>query len=255
MFDQISAFLSIRKEIPDAVGYDTYGPVVFSLPKEVSDLLPGSTIQMLEGVALFGLHVDNYSSKVQKNIKILYSGVFEYAPKITFRRRDVSVKFKVSLEDKQIEIFEIPPNESVDIEFFNPGERFNIDRIIVGSEQVTKLMQKLAEAKRYPGRARMEFLLYLFVVLAVSASACSVFYVWKKSKEMNEINSFFPKSAGCYPYIHENPVGDEARLARKIMQYPPLWRAFVFHLNKVDGIDDLKVKDKVLLCDPSPETT
>jgi hypothetical protein len=254
MFDQINALLSIKKEIPDAVGYDTYGPVIFPVPKEVSDLLPGTVIQMLEGVAVFGLHVDNYSEKIQKNVKVLYSGKFEYAPKIAFRRRDVTVKYEVSLEDKKIEVFEIPPNESVDIEFFNPNKEFRIDRVIVGDTQITKLMQKLAEAKKYPGRMRAELLLYFFVFLALSFSVGAVFYAWKKSKEMDDVSSFFPKSSGCYPYIYENIVGHEAELIRKVMQYPSSWRPVIFSLNKVEDLESLKFKDKVLLCDPGSDS-
>lgn len=250
MFDQIHALLGIKKEIPDAVGYDTYGPVIFPIPKEVSDLLPGTVIQMLEGIAVCGLHVDNYSEKIQKNVKVLYSGKFEYAPKIAFRRRDVAVKYEVSLEDKKIEIFEIPPNESVDIEFFNPGKEFGIDRVIVGDTQITKLMQKLAEAKRYPGRMRSELLLWLFVFLVFSFSVGAIFYAWKKTKEMNDVNSFFPNSSGCHPYIYENIIGHEAKLVRKVMQYPSSWRPIIFSLNKVQGLESLKLKDKVLLCDP-----
>ncbi|WP_263942695.1 hypothetical protein [Pseudomonas capsici] len=250
MLDQVSAFFSLKKEIPDAVGYDTYGPVVFPLPKEVLDLLSGTVIQALDSVAVFGVHVDNYSIKIQKDVRVLYSGDFEYAPKVAFRRREVEVKYKVNKEDKQIEIFEIPPDESVDIEFFNPNDGFLIERVIIGDSQVTPLMQKLAEAKKYPLRTRMEFLLYFFLVLAFLFSGFSCFYVWRNVEEAKQLNSLLPESQGCHPYVYDNSIGNEPKLVRKILQYQPLWREFVFSLNKVVSLDELKLKDKVVLCDP-----
>lgn len=204
LFDQIKAVLDLRKEIPDAVGYDTYGPIVFPLPLEIRDAIPQSITQQLHNLTLISVRIDNYSSKTQRDIRVLFSGDWAFAPKFSFHRRDVEVKSKILVEDKEIVLLEIPPNESVSIEIFNPSKGFGIDQVLLGDVEITKVMQKLAEAKRYPALARLKLLFYAMVLVSILAVPATVFLVWNRVSEQQKIDAANAGLLSCTPYIFTN---------------------------------------------------
>ncbi|MCQ3033671.1 hypothetical protein NLO88_23730 [Pseudomonas syringae] len=249
MLEQILTVVQLRKEIPDAVGYDTSGPVIFPVPQEIVNQLPGSAVQLLKGLSVFVLYIDNYSTKVQRELKILYSGGFEYTPKISYRRRNVDVKYRLNPTDKQIDIVEIPPNESVVLEFFYPSSNFKVEQVLIGDNQVTKLMQKLAEAKRFPDITRIKVLTNLFMIFALIAVASVGYLVWNSLSERRELEALLPKMSGCSTMLYDNRREDPLRYKEGFSSLSPYWKSFVLSLNDVQSEAELKLKSKIVLCD------
>ena len=60
MLDQLLAAVQLKKEIPDAIGYDTYGPIGFpAVPRELSNAMPDSVakeLKNLTGLKVAGKH-------------------------------------------------------------------------------------------------------------------------------------------------------------------------------------------------------
>ncbi|NHQ80294.1 hypothetical protein HA051_01670 [Chromobacterium vaccinii] len=251
MFNQIKAALDIRKDIPDAVGYDSYGPIAFPLPLEIRDAIPEDVTTQIDSLTLLSVRIDNYSSKTQHNIRVLFSGDWEFAPRFSFHRRDIKVKSEIRSEDKEILILEIPPNESLSIEIFNPSTGFNVEQVLLGDVAITKLMQKLAEAKRYPELAKFKFVSFALGLLAVVAITLIALLTWNKFTEHHKIEAANSGLLSCTPYVFENSVSHEAEIERKLKQAGPYLSGYIFYLNKVDSLDELKLKDELILCDPA----
>jgi hypothetical protein len=249
LFDQIKAVLDLRKEIPDAVGYDIYGPIVFPLPLEIRDAIPQSIIQQINNLTLLSVRIDNYSSKTQRCIRVLFSGDWAFAPRFSFHRRDVKVKSEIRIEDKEIVLLEIPPNESVSIEIFNPSNGFSIEQVLLGDIEVTKLMQKLAEAKRYPKLARIKLFTYVISLVTVVTIFSVGLLTWNRISEQRKIEAAHAGLLSCTPYIYANKTGNEAEVERKVQQAGPYLSGYIFYLNKVTSLNELKLKDELLLCD------
>lgn len=251
MFDQIKAVLDIWKDIPGAVGYDTYGPVAFPLPLEIRDVIPQEVATKMDSLTLLSVRIDNYSSKTQRNVRILYSGDWAFSPRFSFRRRNINVNSEIRSEDKEILIHEIPPNESLSIKIFNPSNEFNVEQVLLGDVAITKLMQKLAEARRYPALAKLEFFTFALSLLAAVAVLPIALLMWNKFSEYNKIEAAHSGLLLCEPYIFENSVSHEAELERKMKQAGPSLSAYIFYLNKVASLEELKLKDELVLCDPA----
>ncbi|PCI12345.1 MAG: hypothetical protein COB71_09430 [Thiotrichales bacterium] len=167
MFSTVLNILQLRKEVPDAVGYDTYGPISFPLPKEIQDLLKGDHNRP-DFINITSIRVDNFSSKLKNGIRVLYTGDYLYEPIFKFHRRDIPVKFEVRSDEKEFLIEEIPPNESVSIEIFYPSKDFCVVQALSGEGEITSLMQKLTEAKRYPELARLKLFTYAIAMLSLT---------------------------------------------------------------------------------------
>jgi hypothetical protein len=195
--------------------------------------------------------IHNYSSKSQRNIRVLYSGDWAFAPRFSFHRRDINVKSEVRAEDKAILIHEIPPNESLSIELFNPSNEFNVEQVLLGDVAITKLMQKLAEAKRYPELAKLKFFTFALGLLAAVAVPSIALLTWNKFSEKHKIEAAHSGLLSCVPYIFANSVSHEAELERKMKQAGPHLSAYIFYLNKVASLEELKLKDELVLCDPA----
>ena len=249
MLSTIQNILQLKKELPDAVGYDTYGPISFPIPKELQNSIDIENAK-LEFINITSIRIDNYSSKVQKDIRVLYSGGFLYEPVFKFRRRDVSVKFDINGDEKEIEIKEIPPNESVSIEIFYPSKGFDVIQVLSGENEITSLMQKLAEAKRYPEIARMKILTYTAAIAVLVLVATSGYFTWTKVKENNRINAAYSGFASCLPSIMENPPKNEKTLERKFNRLSSYWQNYILSSNKVFSLKELKLKDEVVWCEP-----
>lgn len=249
MFNQIKAALDLRKEIPDAVGYDTYGPITFPLPQEIHSAIPQSIAQQLDDLTLISVRVDNYSSKTQRDIRVLFSGSWKFAPRFSFHRRDVEVKKNLIIKDKEIVLLEIPPNESVSIEIFNPSKEFRVEQVLIGDVEITKVMQKLAEAKRYPLVARLKLVTYLAAIALIAVIPFAV----NRILDQRKIEAAHAGLLSCTANVFANKAGNEAELERKLQQAGPYLSSYIFFLNRVTSLTELRLKDEVILCDlPKP---
>ena len=249
LLSTIQSILQLRKEIPDPVGYDTYGPISFPLPHEIQELLEGNQIKS-DFINITSIRVDNYSSKTQKDIRVLYSGDYEYKPAFKFHRREIPVKFEVLESDKEFLIKEIPPNESVSIEIFNPSTEFELVQVLSGDGEITSVMQKLAEARRYPELARMKLFTHATVIFAIVAVAFTGYLTWSKLQESSRIEEAYSGFASCSPSLMKNPPENEKILERKFKRLDVYWQNYILSSNKVNSLEELGLKNELVWCEP-----
>lgn len=251
MFDQILAATQLKKEIPYPVGYDVFGPISYpDIPVEIEKDISSSIVEKLDGLTHINLRIDNYSSKEQKNIRILFSGNYEYSPKFSFHRRAIDVEYEIHDKSKEIVLSRIPPNESVMVQFFNADQHFNIDQVLIGDSQITQFMQKLAEAKRYPQLFLAKFITLGSMLITIGAFGIFGYFTWSNNQASKTINIAMDGFVSCRPYIFDNTPDKEKLLERKFNQLGS-WGNFVLSLNKVSSLDSLKLKDQVILCEPN----
>jgi hypothetical protein len=225
----------------------------YSVPCEILKALPELTAEPLKKMTAIDLRIDNYSSKIQKNIRILFSGNYHYSPSIKFLRRDVEVKAEIHDLDKEIFVSEIPPNESILITFFCPNN-FELNQLLIDDHEVTESMQKLANNKRYPSVALMNRILLFILILAFASLAQSgyiLYSLWRKTQENRLIDIAAAKSnlSACSWSVFDNSLDKEKLLERKFEQLEN-FKVFTLKLNKVSSLDELKKKEQVILCEP-----
>lgn len=249
LLSTIQNVLQLKKEVPDAVGYDTYGPISFPIPKEFQDSLKDNH-NKLGFIILTSIRIDNYSSKVQKSIRVLYSGDFSYQPVFKFHRRDIAVKFEIISNEKELVIDEIPPNESVSIEIFYPSNDFEVVQVLSGDNEITSLMQKLAEARRYPELARMKLIMYATLAVAATSIPVGGYFTWNKMQENARIEAAYSDFMSCSPSLMNNPPDNEKILERKFNNLDIYWQNYLLSSNKVHSLKELKLKDELIWCEP-----
>ena len=250
MLDQVKALLDLKKEIPDAVGYEMDGPDFYPLPSEILATLPTSTSTEIEGMIVRTLRIDNFSSKKQHNIKILFSGSWSYAPRINFMRRSsVQVKYDIFSNDKEILLHEVPPNETVFIHFFNTKERFKIDQVLIGDNAISKTMQRLANAKRSPELVKLTRFLWVFALMMAAVLLLSFYGIWKKYSDNKIIEDASAGHLSCSSYVYDNSSFDVNALKQKYQKAGQIFQSYVLSVNKVKSFDELQLKEKVILCD------
>ncbi|QNI02275.1 hypothetical protein HXW73_04615 [Halomonas sp. SH5A2] len=250
LLNYLLAAFKIRREMPDAFGYDTFGPIVYPIPMEFREVLHSQNISY-EDLSLVHIRVDNYSSNSQKDVRVLYSGDFEYKPTLTFHRRDVAVRFNHVENEKEIVIKEIPPNESISIEIFNPSASFQVIQVISGDAEITSLMQKLAEARRYPGLARLKLATIFLVLIGVFLLGMTGYSTWNKIEENKRIEAAYSGFVSCRPSLIENPPDQEEKLQRNFHRLDFKWQNTILSFNHVFSYDELKLKDEILWCAPN----
>lgn len=247
---------TFRKDIPDSIGYEVYPKMFFTLPKELRKHISNENKEIYNLDRIF-IRIDNYSLRSRKNIRIIYSGVWEFSPDIQYRRRtSTKVKYKILDNEKEIVIDEILPNESVYIILYGTNPEFNIDQILFDDSELTKTMQLLTEARREPELAKMKLCTIFLSVIAVIVFLLTISYgIWnyiqinKANRHqalidnvVNEIYKNIPK--GCYIGVYEtkNPNFDEIYTQNK-------WNFIdTFHFNHVQNLSELKQKNEVVLC-------
>lgn len=253
MIDQIKAFFDILKDAPDAVGYNINGPISFPLPTDIAEALPDSISNKISELLIMRISVYNYSTKSQRDVRVLYSGDWEFSPKISFSRRDIPVRYTINSEDKEITISELPPNETVAIDLFNPLRSFKIDHVLLGDQQITKGMQSLANARRYPEILRVKLALGLALVSMVAVGSWAGYTIWKTQEETVQHNSKVEKlikdASLCKFYVVENSE-IEKTLDHEFSKSSHLSIEGILMINNATSLEELKQRDSILLCEP-----
>lgn len=242
MLSTIQSILQLRKEVPDPVGYDTYGPISFPLPNEIQELLEENHLKP-DFINITSIRIDNYSSKAQKEIRILYTGDYQYQPVFKFHRRDIPVKFETLACDKEFLIKEIPPNESVSIEIFNPSTEFEVIQALTRDSEI--------EARRYPELARMKLAMFAIVIFAAIVLPITGYVTWSKIQEFARINEAYSGFASCSPSFIKNPPENEKILERKFKRLDLFWQNYILSSNKVASLEKLGLKDELIWCEPN----
>ncbi|KHS75730.1 hypothetical protein H4F46_02410 [Pectobacterium brasiliense] len=254
MFDQILSLIKIRQELPDAIGYAlTKENHIFMLPEEISESCGEELAEVLHHLSCTYLSIDNYTNRIQKSIRVLLAGSSEFTPRVLFRRRSNRVTHEILSEENEILVHEIPPNESIYIIFYNPDTKFSIEQILVGDKMITPAMRKLAEAKRYPELIRMKFITVLMsfiVIISVIGSISMLSYtLWNRHKIDQVMKDAFSDFSICQNEIFYNSAEKEKELERRFRQLGPVGTT-TLTINHVSSLDELKLKDIVILCVP-----
>ncbi|MBL0845115.1 hypothetical protein [Pseudomonas mediterranea] len=254
MFDQLLALVNLGEKLPEAVGWQFIGPYTLSIPEEILEALDKEKIQTGSSYTSAALVIFNYSGASKSEIRVLYSGDFEFKPKITYGRRKAPVKWEHNTENNELIFHDIPPNEKVEIELFNVYQGFSIDQILVDGKLITEFMSKRALAKAYPSPLWLKALLVcasLIGAAAIAMAASTSYTVYKTSKD-NELLYGVPSGySGCTPYFFDNPPDDKTKeiLTRKIKKLTP-WMHILLAKNRVSSESELYDLDRIILCTP-----
>ncbi|MBP2834726.1 hypothetical protein [Dickeya parazeae] len=254
MFDQILSLIKIRQELPDAIGYFlTQKDYIFTLPEEISESCGEELAEVLHHLSCTYLSIDNYTNRVQKSIRVLLAGSSEFTPRVLFRRRSNRVIHEILSEENEILIHEIPPNESVYILFYNPDAKFGIEQILVGDKTITPAMRKLAEAKRYPELFRMKFMsvliFFITTIFVIGAISVVSYTLWDRHKIDQVMKDVYSDFSVCQNEIFYNSAEKEKELERRFKQLGTDGKTTLI-FNHVSSLDELKLKDIVILCVP-----
>ncbi|MEE4575043.1 hypothetical protein V2L07_19895 [Pseudomonas alliivorans] len=251
MFDQLLAMVNLGEKLPEAVGWELFGPCRLSFPEEILEALKDEVESPYSVAALF---VYNYSGVSKSEIRVLYSGSFDFRPKISYGRRDVPVKWKHDIDKSEFIFYETPPNEKIEIELFNIYRSFSVDQVLVDGKLVTKFMSKRAMARVYPTPKWIRASLIGAPILCAAILAMTAYtgYAVYKQRLDNELLYGVPSGySGCAPYMFDNPPGESAKeaLTRKIKKLRP-WMQFLLAKNKVSSESELYDLDRIVLCTP-----
>ncbi|ULR31690.1 hypothetical protein MJO48_02975 [Dickeya fangzhongdai] len=254
MFNQMLSLIKIRQELPDAIGYAlSQKNRIFMLPEEISESCGEELAEVLHHLSCTYLSIDNYTNRVQKSIRVLLVGSSEFTPRVLFRRRSNRVTYEILSEENEILIHEIPPNESVYILFYNPDAKFSIEQILVGDKTITPAMRKLAEAKRYPELIRMKFMTVLMcfisIILVIGTISVISYTLWNRHKIDQVMKDAYSEFSVCQNEIFYNSAEKEKELERRFKQLGTAGTT-TLTINHVSSLDELKLKDIVILCVP-----
>ncbi|ELQ6061784.1 hypothetical protein STS98_000346 [Cronobacter sakazakii] len=254
MLDQVLAFIKIRQELPDAIGYSLSSEQsIFDLPEEILKACGEELSKELNHLSCVYLRIDNYTNNVQKSIRVLLAGESDYTPRVQFRRRNNRVTHETLPNINEILIHEIPPNDSVYITFYNPSENFSIEQILVDDKTITPSMRRLAEIKRDPWLAKMKFsfaLMFLFSIIAIIGSLSLVTFTFMRNNQEQKIfDDAFKGMSLCQNEIFHNSIEKEKELERRFYQLG-LAKETTLMVNHVSSLEELKLKDTIILCVP-----
>lgn len=249
--DQLLALAQLRQMLPAAIGWKFYGPLSISIPDEI---IESAANESYAAYSVSGLIIYNYSGATKAELRILYSGDFEFNPKVSYERRSAPVKWKHDIENSELVIYDAPPNENVNIELFNIKQNFSIDQVLVDGNLITEFMNKRALSRAYPSSGWMKAALFgafaAFIIL-LSALAYSIYDIYNRQQDYDLLYGIPEGYLGCKPYIFENRPGMESRdiLTRKISQIEK-WLPEILARNKATFVSELYDLDRVVLCEP-----
>ncbi|MEE4698605.1 hypothetical protein V2K91_25510 [Pseudomonas alliivorans] len=254
MFNQLLAVVNLGEKLPEAIGWEFVGPYRLSFPEEILEALESDVDSTYIAGALL---VYNYSGVSKSEIRVLYSGSFEFRPKVSYGRRDVPVKWKHDIDNSEFVFNEVPPNEKIEIELFNIYQDFSVDQVLVDGKLVTEFMSKRAIAKVYPAPKWLRASLIGAPILCAAILAMSAYtgYAVYKQRLDNEFLYGVPSGyLGCAPYMFDNPPGESTKeaLTRKIKKLGP-WMQFLLAKNKVSSVSELYDLDRIVLCTPDAD--
>jgi hypothetical protein len=227
---------------------------MFEIPNEITKNLSEEALEKIEQLSFLYFRIDNFTTSVQKNIRVLMSGSYEYLPRLIYHRRDVDVGFEIMPDLKEIVINEVFPNDSVIIQFYNPDKKFNVDQVLIKEKTITPTMQKLAYAKRHPDLAKMTFtsslLIFVFSCLTIFLIFFGAYAYFTRSEYEKKISEFTENSNMCKYELFENSADKEKELERRFLQLGESGSTTLL-INKVPTLAELKLKDTVVLCVPT----
>lgn len=249
MIEKILNMVSLFKLLPDPIGYSTYGPISFPLPKEIKDVLGESALNEIDNVTEFYITIDNFTNREVEEVNILYRGGFSYTPEAKFHRRDVEPSFIHDNTNKLLSIKKIPPRDSLSITvFLQANENIVVDSVLFEGNLVTKWMNKISDFYKFPKFAIFSFVAFFIILAMFIFVFLTTYKVWVDNEKVKPLNEIIASWDGCYPYQFKNSVDNEKLLKRRFEQQYK-YRGIIFGLNKVNSFDELRLKDDVWLCE------
>lgn len=255
MFDQLLAMVNLGEKLPEAVGWRFVGPCGLSLPEEVLEALDEAQVEMDSSYTGSALVVYNYSGVSKSEIRVLYSGGFEFRPKVSYGRRNVPVKWEHDSKNNEFIFYDTPPNEKIEIELFNVYRGFSVDQVLVDGRLITEFMNKRALVRAYPELHFSKAMIIGFFVLCAAVTLVFGYagYAIYKRNQDNELLSEIPVGfSRCTLSVYDNPPGEISReaLARKIKKMEPWMKQILLAKNNVASEVELYDLDRVVLCIP-----
>ncbi|MFT0182919.1 hypothetical protein ACMSIO_21100 [Pseudomonas benzopyrenica] len=255
MFDQLLALVNLGEKLPEAIGWSYDGPYKTSLPEEFLTEISDSITRDQRHLLCSYLTIYNYSGQSKSEVRILYSGEFRFKPIIFYQRRKALVKWDHNEDNKEITIFDVPPNESVNITLCWPYNDFRVDQVLVDDKLITELMKRRALARAYPELQTSIWAIAISALL-LAAGFCVLIYlgylVYGRYQDQKLLEQATDGVVGCTLSIYENPPNPAAKemLNRKIKKLEPWMVSLVLKKNNVYSIEDLHDLDKIILCSP-----
>ncbi|GAA5631402.1 hypothetical protein Acal02_02032 [Acinetobacter calcoaceticus] len=243
----ILSLLKLKKELPEAIGYELSEEIII-LPNEIIKLMKAKDQTSLLWISRIIIH--NYTNILKKDIKILYHGNMRYDPLFYFKDRDVSVLYEINLENKEIIIHDIPPNESVYIFIYseNQSEKFIVNQILVENSKITKQMNNRVQLKKYPWLYRHTLLMIITIILSIGGIIFSGFTLSTRYIENKKLDDIYAEYESCSNRFFEYT---DPNMERKFRQMNEMWKQYNLKINKVNSLDELKLKDEIVLCLPN----
>jgi hypothetical protein len=247
IFSAISYAFSVRKNLPDAIGYEMSDPQVFPLPELASKCLENSGIHLKKCIVI-SFHFYNQSEKIQKDVRILLNGKCQFDPAMRLGDTGIAELIENKNGSSEIRVNEVYPGQSIYIQFFNPDLSFRLAQVLVNEREVTPLMQNLARALRYPQEELFRYLPAVTVAVAILFFGALGYFYYLKISENNFISNVLANKSPCAFIKFHNSVGQDALLERRFRQQSALVQELILSFNNVSSFDELKVKDDLLLC-------
>jgi len=252
----ISSLLDLKKEVPDFVGYEIVRTITVPLPDEMSDVIYEQVGHDHDArlMTITMLQVYNSSSKMQKNIRILYSGDYNFLPKMAFSKRNNNVAYTEIKESNEITIDEIPPENTLQMLLFNTTDDFEIEDVIVNGSKITTLMQWLAKAKMEPEYTSLVIqnkLLYFTTILLGITALCTVTFLFMTLYERNNtLDRLYDDldSVKCKVYDLSKGMTDIDDLTADFDKLDIRSQYSNVILNKTTTFQEMKAKGLVILC-------
>ncbi len=168
----LTQLLTIKDKTPIAVYYSYIEPLEHPLPIEVAkDYFKDAKKDLL--TAFVGL--ENYSTKVLKDIRIKLKSPLEFSPKLESNEKGRVVEFTFDEESLEISIKRLDPEESVYLSLFPLRSSLAKDfepQVIIEDELLTRGMKRMGYYKKNP----LFLLVYSFSVVIVVMLFGQVFW-------------------------------------------------------------------------------
>ncbi|WP_351016315.1 hypothetical protein [Shewanella sp. AC91-MNA-CIBAN-0169] len=244
----LAQILTIKEKSPLPVHFSYIEPMLHPLPVEVAKKYFKDDEQELL-TSYVGL--ENFSTKVLKNIRIKLQSPLGFSPKVESNERGGNLEFTFDKEKLEITIDRIDPNESIYIHLFPSPSLLVKDfepKVIIDDELLTRGMMRMGYYKKYPSFMFMNIGLLIIALLTIS----SVFFGTNIFKYLRSLDPDYVliqesqnrlQSYSCVNTVVKMNSEFDWYFSKSLM---PL--DYTLKANGVGTYDELLSKEQVVVC-------
>ncbi|MEJ6475957.1 hypothetical protein [Pseudoalteromonas piscicida] len=253
MIGSLLTLIQLKKEVPDSVGFIDYGAMTTPYPKEVFEHLKSTGFKCQKTCfCTHMLEVFNDSTKIQRNIKVLYSGGFLLSPRLKFGRRETSVDFEIKDVSKEILIKEIPPKETIYIDIYEPTKKFSIYQVLVGDHQLTPWKNRVAEFRRSYLTLK-GFIFFVFLITFFSLSTYVLIEDTVAALDRKKKIGLLKKNGFTKCFIDfkekQQNTDKQLNLEKRYSLLSTEQKGTILYVNGAKSLQDLKDGEVLIWCD------